>query len=551
MLKKIYSLLPEEERRKSVWVALSVLLRALLDFAGLAALLPVLIAVLGEDADRMKALLLCAGALLFITLKNGVNVLLSRHQMAFMLRLYRHFSYRMLSNYYQRGLLFMKSKSSVQLAHEVNVLCYAFSISVLQPILAIAAEGVLIVLMVVGLLLWEPLAGGILCLGFLPMVFVYVRVIKKRVREYGRSEMEARRQQSRNVVEAFRGYPELEVNNAFGTILDRFEKGLAEINASRMRMDMVKRLPAFMSEAAVVIGLAILLMVTNNDLKLVSGVFAVAAFKLIPAVRGIMDGWTSIQSSSFCIEVVAEGIGDSEELGVRSFDLQKAEESLSFEKEISVEDLGFAFPDGGVILKHFNCQIGKGERVGFRGESGSGKSTLFNILLGFYPATSGRVAVDGVTLDASRLKAWHQKVGYVPQEIFIIKGNLAENVALGHKTIDEKRVWQVLEQVQLREWVESLPEGIYSDLGEYGSRMSGGQKQRIGIARALYKQAEVLFFDEATSALDNKTEREINEAIEHLSQTRKELTILVIAHRESSLGFCDRVISLSSVSDIK
>lgn len=544
MLKKIYSLLPEEERRKSVWVALSVLLRALLDFAGLAALLPVLIAVLGEDADRTKALLLCAGVLLFICLKNGVNVLLSRHQMKFMLRLYHQFSYRMLCNYYQRGLLFMKSKSSVQLAHEVNVLCYTFSISVLQPILTIAAEAVLIVLMVGGLLLWEPLAGGILCMGFLPMVFVYVRVIKKRVREYGRTEMEARRQQSRNVVEAFRGYAELEVNNAFDSVVSRFEQGLAQINASRMRMDMVKRMPAFMSEAAVVIGLAILLMVTNNDLKLVSGVFAVAAFKLIPAVRGIMDGWTSVQSSSFCVDVVAEGISGatrSEEFGVRS------EEYLAFEQEIAVEDLTFAFPDGGVILDHFNCCIRKGERVGFRGESGSGKSTLFNILLGFYPPTAGCVKIDGVTLEPSRLKAWRQKVGYVPQEIFIIKGNLAENVALGHTQIDEARVWQVLEQVQLREWVESLPDGIHADLGEYGARMSGGQKQRIGIARALYKQAEVLFFDEATSALDNKTEREINEAIEQLSETRKELTILVIAHRESSLGFCDRVISLSEI----
>ncbi len=442
----------------------------------------------------------------------------------------------------------MKSKSSVQLAHEVNVLCYAFSISVLQPILTIAAEAVLIVLMVGGLLLWEPLAGGILCLGFLPMVFVYVRVIKKRVREYGRTEMEARRQQSRNVVEAFRGYAELEVNNAFDSVVARFEQGLAEINASRMRMDMVKRMPAFMSEAAVVIGLAILLMVTNNDLKLVSGVFAVAAFKLIPAVRGIMDGWTSVQSSSFCVDVVAEGISASRS---EECDASRSEELLAYEKEISVEDLTFAFPDGGVILKDFNCCIKKGERVGFRGESGSGKSTLFNILLGFYPPTAGCVKVDGVTLEPSRLKAWRQKIGYVPQEIFIIKGNLAENVALGHTQIDEERVWQVLEQVQLREWVESMPDGIYSDLGEYGSRMSGGQKQRIGIARALYKQAEVLFFDEATSALDNKTEREINEAIELLSKTRKELTILVIAHRESSLGFCDRVISLSGDSEMK
>ena len=545
MLKKIYQLLPLEERRNCIWVALGVFVRALLDFAGLAALLPVLIAVLGDEADRSKALLLCGAAFVFIMLKNGLNVLLSRHQMQFMLRLYKQFSYRMFCNYYRRGLLFMKSKSSVQLGYEVNVQCYAFSLNVLQPILTIAAEAILVVLMVGGLIIWEPLAGGILIVGFIPIVAVYVKLIKKRLREYGKREIEARRQQSRTVTEAFRGYSELEVNNAFGRVAENLEQGLDTINASRLRMDLVQKLPMFLSEVAIVIGLALLLMVTHNDLKLVSGVFAVAAFRIIPAVRGIMTCWASLQAYSYCVDVVAEGVSDSEDSETRS------EEPLAFEKEIAVENLTFAFPDGGVILDQLNCCIRKGERVGFRGESGSGKSTLFNRLLGFYPPTAGCVKVDGVTLVPSRLKAWHHKVGYVPQEIFIIKGNLAENVALGHAQIDEARIWQVLEHVQLKEWVESLPKGIHSDLGEYGSRMSGGQKQRIGIARALYKQAEVLFFDEATSALDNKTEQEINEAIEQLSQTRKELTILVIAHRESSLKFCDRIISLPDGGEAK
>ena len=129
------------------------------------------------------------------------------------------------------------------------------------------------------------------------------------------------------------------------------------------------------------------------------------------------------------------------------------------------------------------------------------------------------------------------------REIFIIQGSLAENIALGKPVIPEK-IDRVLEQVQLKEWASALPEGTNTSLGEYGSRLSGGQKQRIGIARALYKEAEVLFFDEATSALDSNTEQEINAALQNLSETHRELTMIIIAHRESSLTFCDRIINL-------
>jgi ABC-type multidrug transport system fused ATPase/permease subunit len=137
-------------------------------------------------------------------------------------------------------------------------------------------------------------------------------------------------------------------------------------------------------------------------------------------------------------------------------------------------------------------------------------------------------------------------VGYVPQEIFIIQGSLADNIALGQPVVREK-IHRVLEQVQLQEWAAELPDGLDTHLGEYGSRLSGGQKQRIGIARALYKDAEVLFFDEATSALDSRTEQEINTALQELSDTHKELTMIIIAHRESSLTFCDRIIDLEQI----
>ncbi|MDE5637707.1 MAG: ABC transporter ATP-binding protein/permease, partial [Alistipes sp.] len=175
-------------------------------------------------------------------------------------------------------------------------------------------------------------------------------------------------------------------------------------------------------------------------------------------------------------------------------------------------------------------------------------TTLFNILLGFYAPTSGRITIDGVPLDAATRRRWQNAVGYVSQNVFITDSSFAQNVALGAAPddIDRRRVHQALEAADLAEFVESLPKGMDTPIGECGCRLSGGQRQRIGIARALYKQADVLFFDEATSSLDNRTEESINRSISELSERNRELTIVVIAHRESSLDYCDRIITVGN-----
>lgn len=539
MLKRIYGLLTQKERKRGIWIALSVLIRALLDFAGIAALIPILLAVFGEKTDIRKALLVCLAALTFVMLKNALSICLARFQSRFLLDLYRSFSRKMFCNYYQRGLLFLKGKSSVQLGHEVTFVCYMFSLCVLSPIFRIAGEALLLLLMVTALMIWEPMVGVLLCLGFLPMVMFYVWVLKGKLRRYGAEELEARRAQSRTVVEAFRGYTELEISQAFKASLTSFDEGLKVINHSRLRMETMQMFPTCLSEVSIVVGLMLLLLVGEGNLGVVGGVFAVAAYRMIPAVRSILNGWNTLQNASYSIDVVMEGMKEDD------IPKEDSEAPFSFIQAIQIENLCFAFPDGEVILKNFNTTIRRGERIGVRGPSGSGKSTLFNLLLGFIPPTSGCIRIDNRRLTVSNRRQWHRLVGYVPQEIFIIQGSLAENIALGQPVVKEK-IERVLAQVQLKEWASQLPEGMDTSLGEYGSRLSGGQKQRIGIARALYKDAEVLFFDEATSALDSNTEYEINAALQELSETHKELTMIIIAHRESSLTFCDRIIDLGN-----
>ena len=540
MIKEIIQLLPEKQRKRGIWVAFSVLLRAILDFAGVAALIPILLVVAKQDGGRGMMLALCGAVLLFVLLKNALVAFLARVQSRYQLEIYREFSRRMFANYYHRGLLFLKGKSSVQLGHEVNYVCYMFSSCVLAPVFCMAGEAVLVLLMVTALIVWEPLAGFLLCASFLPLTGLYVGLVRKRLRRYGVEELEARRKQSRTVVEAYRGYAELEIARAFHTSLASFDQGMEFIVHNRLRMEVYQLFPFFLSEVAVVAGLALLIGTGSGDLGLVSGVFAVAAFRLIPAVRAVLNSWVTLQNASHTITVVKEGISDKLQQGTQN------QTPFTLKQNIELRKLSFAFPDGHTLFSNLTLSISCGERIGVRGASGSGKSTLFNLMLGFFPPTSGEILIDGRKLTSANRSEWHKLVGYVPQEIFIIEGTLADNIALGQTQVDHIKMIQVLEQVQLKEWANELPQGLDTPLGEYGSRLSGGQKQRIGIARALYKEAEVLFFDEATSALDNKTEQEINHALETLSLRHRELTLIVIAHRESSLAFCDRIFDLDS-----
>ena len=540
MIKEIIQLLPEKQRKRGIWVAFSVLLRAILDFAGVAALIPILLVVAKQDGGRGMMLALCGAVLLFVLLKNALVAFLARVQSRYQLEIYREFSRRMFANYYHRGLLFLKGKSSVQLGHEVNYVCYMFSSCVLAPVFCMAGEAVLVLLMVTALIVWEPLAGFLLCASFLPLTGLYVGLVRKRLRRYGVEELEARRKQSRTVVEAYRGYAELEIARAFHTSLASFDQGMEFIVHNRLRMEVYQLFPSFLSEVAVVAGLALLIGTGSGDLGLVSGVFAVAAFRLIPAVRAVLNSWVTLQNASHTITVVKEGISDKLQQGAQN------QTPFTLKQNIELRKLSFAFPDGHTLFSNLTLSISCGERIGVRGASGSGKSTLFNLMLGFFPPTSGEILIDGRKLTSANRSEWHKLVGYVPQEIFIIEGTLADNIALGQTQVDHIKMIQVLEQVQLKEWANELPQGLDTPLGEYGSRLSGGQKQRIGIARALYKEAEVLFFDEATSALDNKTEQEINHALETLSLQHRELTLIIIAHRESSLAFCDRIFDLDS-----
>lgn len=540
MLKEIYHLLLPSERRMGMRVIMAVFFSALLNFAGLAALIPVLLFLIEEKEEKGEALLFCLLAVGFILFKNVLVMGLSRFQNYFLLSLYKRLSFSLFSSYYHRGILFISRLGSTRLGYEVNYVCYAFSMSLLSPLLNMTADVLLILLVTAVLLVYAPMTVLMLYLAFFPFMLMYIFGIKRRIRYYGKKELLARREQTRIVTEAYKGYAELEVNHAFPSLQHSFLKGLDTISFCRLKLETVYHLPLCLSELSVVIGLTLLALSGTGNVKALVGIFAVGAFRLLPALRESLSAWTQIQNSVFCLRIIKAGMEDL----FSTFE-EKPTAGLSFEKEIAISNLSYTYPEGKRVLKEFDCTIRKGEYIGIRGSSGIGKSTLFNLLLGFLKPDGGEIRIDGVLLSAENRKLWHRRIGYVPQGVFILDGTLAENVALGCCDISKEKVKRILRQVRLDEWVDELPLGIDTLLGESGARLSGGQKQRVGIARALYKEADILLLDEATSALDTATECEINEMICGLRNDYRGLTVLSIAHRESTLAFCNRIITLN------
>lgn len=543
-LKRIYRLLLPEERKTGGKVAAAIFLTALLDFVGLAALLPILYYLLEGGQNQQAAMWFCLLAVGVILFKCLLTIGFTRFQNRYLLSLYRRLSFSLFSSYYRRGLLFIREQGSNRLGYEVNSMCFAFSQSILAPLLRMAGDGLLVLWVTIALLIYDYQTVLILYASFLPVMGIYIWGVRKRIRKYGMEEQQAKREQTKIVMDTFRGFAELEVNGAFPTRQATFLERMDKITQSRVKQDTIMRLPLFLSELSVVMGLTILVTTTSGDVKMLVGVFAVSAFRLLPALRTLLSGWTSIQHALCCLDVIEEGLKDSD-----GNEVIPHSQPIPFDREISICHLSYAYPHGETVLRDFSLCIRKGEYVGFRGYSGVGKSTLFHLLLGLLKPTEGEIRIDDNVLTPDMQASWLHRVGYVPQEVFVFQGTLAENIALGSKDVDRTRIFQVLEQVSLGKWVQSLPNDIDTVLTESGGQLSGGQKQRIGIARALYKKMDVLLLDEATSALDNQTEKEVNETLCQLRQIYNKLTILSIAHRESSLTYCDRIITIEQENE--
>ena len=565
---EFFDIIPNKFRAKGIGVSITIFVRALLNFVGLAALLPVLYLILDSESIHSNTILqsiyegcgfssnqhfvvavaVAVAVVLFIVAKNIINLLLYRVERDYIYALYRHLSRQLFIGYFERGLQFVKAENSAVLSRNVNVVCYTFITGVLRPIATLASEVLLLLMIFISIAIYSPLGALLAIAVFIPVAWLYFALMRYRLDRYGNVENEAQRRKYRDVIETFRGYADIEINNAFEHQLSLFDNELGTIIKVGRKNATISMLPQNLTEIGLAVGLALLLCLGTGlesaDMKILFGVFAVAGLRLLPSARSIMSAWSTLRYNRYTVDILAKA------RDVESKPTKSCSERIDFNDKIEVHNISFRFNDGTQdTISGLSLTINKGEKVGINGESGAGKTTLLNILLGLYAPTAGHILVDGKELNGERIRKWQNSIGYVSQSTFLSDSTILANIALGcdESEIDMAQIERSIEAASLSEFVASLPKGIHTRIGECGALLSGGQRQRIGIARALYKQADILFFDEATSSLDNATEQSINRAIEHLSTSNKNLTIIVVAHRDSSLSYCDRIITLDKI----
>ncbi len=261
-------------------------------------------------------------------------------------------------------------------------------------------------------------------------------------------------------------------------------------------------------------------------------IFVLALYRLMPSANRIITSYHDLLYYHTSLDIIYQNLKqDKENLG---------EEKVSFDKELKLCGLSFAYGGKKYLFKNLNLSIKKGEKIAFIGESGCGKSTLVDIIIGLLNPKSGKILIDSTELNSKNLKNYRQKIGYVPQNIYLFNDSIAKNISFGDE-VDEEKLNRVVKQIGLESFIKNLPQGVQTKVGDGGNSLSGGQKQRIAIARALYLEPEILVLDEATSALDTQNEKKIMDAIYEIS---KDKTVIIIAHRLTTITCCDKIYRL-------
>jgi ATP-binding cassette, subfamily B, bacterial PglK len=272
----------------------------------------------------------------------------------------------------------------------------------------------------------------------------------------------------------------------------------------------------------------------------VLGALAIGANRLLPSLQQAYGSYSAIRG----VKASFEDVLDLLKQPLPEYIEQPSPKPILFKQEVKLKNLSFRYTEESPwVFKNINLTLKKGSHIGFVGKTGSGKSTMIDVIMGLLPATEGELIIDQQVLNSHNRRAWQANIAHVPQNIYLSDSSIEENIAfsVSKEKIDFERVKKAAKQAQIAELIDTWQDGYQTLVGERGVRLSGGQRQRIGIARALYKNANVLIFDEATSALDNNTEKDVMEAIEGLG---KELTIFIIAHRLSTLKNCSKIIKI-------
>jgi ABC-type multidrug transport system fused ATPase/permease subunit len=418
---------------------------------------------------------------------------------------------------------------------------------IVQSLITLLAELLIVVLIIGSIAVFNIKLFGFIILTVGPATFFISRFIRKKSADLGVGIDSSYPHATGAVLEALNGYIDIKLANKENFYRDKFLTHQYSYQWFIMKYNFMNQVPFRTNEVIALLGIIVIfvyaLFFSGGDQEIITliGLFAAASYRLMPSINRVMNALNFLNINQIAIHNLDNFMDHFR----REQKIETKQVPVLFNHQIKFNNVGFRFPDSAKpVVNKISFTVKKGEKVGFVGSSGSGKTTLMNILLRFYNENEGEIFCDDVALSRENILSWRKKIGYVQQDIFLLDGTIKENIAFGEETIDEDRLNKAIKQASLYDFIQAQPGGVNTLIGEYGSRLSGGQKQRIGIARSLYRDAEILIFDEATSALDNQTEKEVTESIESLSETNK--TIFIIAHRITTLKNCDRIYELKN-----
>ena len=418
--------------------------------------------------------------------------------------------------------------------------------TIIVPVLTFISSSVMLVAILVALLSVDPVVA-LAAFGGFGLIYAFViQLTRKRLLVNGQRIARESTQVIKSLQEGVGGIRDVLLDGSQAAYCQIYRKADHRLRFAQGNNLFIGQSPRYCIEALgmlLIAGLAYSLAQQSDGLAKaipVLGALVLGAQRLLPVLQHAYGAFSSIQGGRALLQDTLELLGQP----LPDHADQPPVDPQPFRQQIRLSSLSFRYSSQTPwVLKNLDLGIAKGSRIGFIGMTGSGKSTLLDIIMGLLPPTEGTIEIDGQLITAGNNRAWQAHIAHVPQTIFLADSSVEENIAFGVPVdkIDHDRVRQAARQAQLADVIQSWPSQYQTFVGERGIRLSGGQRQRIGIARALYKQADVIIFDEATSSLDNETEQAVMQSIESLSE---DLTILIIAHRLTTLRNCSQVVEL-------
>ncbi len=562
-IKKIYSLLPEGDHYKLAVLFFLMLVASLLALIGIGTVPVFVIAVM--DAERILTMpyigpalealnittprrlaIFGSAFLLFVYLqKNLFMVFYDYLNSKFMLNRSFFLQNRLFRAYMYSPYTFFISRNSSELLRNISSEARKVLEGTLKPILLIALNGIMTIVIVGALIVVEPLISGLGILLFGSFSYLFIKATKNKMSFFGSESLGHRHAMNKVVLQGLGGFKDAKVLKRESHFLDEFK-----FHSSRHRLydlwrNVLNNAPQQIIEMIALAGIlfiALMMVLQGRDVSAIVpavAMFGAAVMKIKPSIFTIIQNLNSLRYNIHSVEAVYHDLQLLErDIPYVSPRRPRSKRLLQIKNHIELRNVDFAYPESGEsALKKISITIPKNRSVAFVGPSGAGKTTIVDVILGLLKPSKGSILVDGKNIHDD-LDAWQSNIGYIPQFIYLLDDTIRRNICFGipEDEIDEEQFLLAIETAQLTELINFLDDGVQTIVGEHGIRLSGGQRQRIGIARAIYNNPQVLIMDEATSALDNITEKHVVRAIEKLKGDK---TIIMIAHRLTTVQNCD------------